>query len=135
MRNEFTGTVLAVRSVEDCIRATKKYTESLSTRLAQHPIQGSDTPSRVLTKYYEVYPDLEVGWDMSIVDAVFWLADNPPHVDVKFHYDYLKNRASVTVLGSSSVVEMLASGIPGLSAALEKMSRNGHGNRGKVDEA
>ena len=63
MRSEFVGSILAVRAVEDTIRATKKYTKGAFSKPPQHPIQGMDFPSRVLTEYYEVYPDTEVGWE------------------------------------------------------------------------
>jgi len=129
MRAEFTGNILTVRAVEDCIRATKKYSEGMLTRFSRHPvqpIQGEDFPSRVLTKYYEVYPEMEVGLDMSIIDAVFLQAGETPHVEVRFHYNYQRNRAMITVYGGDGVVELLEDGIPGLKEMLANVPRNGH---------
>jgi len=125
MRNEFVGSILAVRAVEDTIRATKKYTKSLFSQKVQHPIQGDDFPSKVITEYYEVYPDTEVGWDMSIIDAAFWLADNPPHVDVRFNYNYLRNKAIVVIHGGNGVVDLLREAIPGFKEALDKVVEDG----------
>ena len=120
MRNEFTGDIISVRAVEDCIRASRKYTECLFTKVNKNPepIQGADFPSRVVTKNYEVYPDVEVGWNMSIIDAAFWLADCPGHIDVRFSYSYPLNRARITVYGGSGVVQLLRDCIPGITDVL-----------------
>lgn len=126
MRTEYVGNILAVREVEDTIRATKKYTKGAFTKTVQHPIQGGDFPSRVLTERYEVYPDTEVGWDMNIVDAAFWLADSPPHIDVQFKYNYPQNKAIVIIHGGNGVAQLLEDGIPGFREALAQISRNGH---------
>lgn len=125
MRNEFVGSVLAVRAVEDTIRATKKYTEGVRTIFAKHPVQGEDFPSRVLTKVYEVYPDIESVWDMNIIDAAFWLAGETPHVDVSFRYNYQRDKAIVIVYGGNGVVELLEEGIPGFGEALGRVTENG----------
>ncbi len=125
-RNEFVGSILAVRAVEDTIRATKKYTKGAFSKSIQHPIQGAEFPSRVLTEYYEVYPDTEVGWDMSIIDAAFWLADAPPHIDVLFKYNYPRNKAIVIIHGGNGVVKLLGEGIPGFEEALRKVTENSH---------
>ena len=127
-RNEFVGSILAVREVEDTIRATKKYTKGAFTKPAQHPIQGEDFPSRVLTEYYEVYPDIEsTVWDMSIIDAAFWLSGETAHIDVLFKYNYQRNKAIVIVHGSNGVVKLLGEGIPGFEEALGKVQENGNG--------
>jgi len=124
LRSEFIGDVMAVRTVEDCIRATKKYTKGVFSRPAPRPIQGEDFPSTVVTEYYEVYPDMEVGLDMSIIDAAFWLAGDTLHIDVRFKYNYQRNKAIVVVYGSNGVVDMLNEGIPGFREALEKVHEN-----------
>ena len=123
MRTEFSGDIISVRAVEDCIRASRKYTECLFTKVNKHPepIQGEGFPSRVLTKNYEVYPDVEVGWNMSIIDAAFWLADCPGHIDVRFSYSYPLNRARITVYGSGGVVQLLKDCIPGIGDVLSPL--------------
>lgn len=126
-RNEFVGCILAVRAVEDTIRATKKYTKGAFTKPARHPIQGEEFPSRVLTEYYEVYPDVESVWDMSIIDAAFWLAGETPHIDVLFKYNYLRDKAIVIIHGGNGVVKLLGEGIPGFEEALGKVKENGNG--------
>ena len=128
MRSRFTGKLLDVRAVEDAIRASKKYSEYISSRFARHPLQGDEVPSRMLTKYYEVYPESEFnGIDMSIIDAVFWLADSPSHVDVRFEYNYSCNRAAMQVRGrSGEELNRLKEGIPGFGEAMEKIAANGH---------
>jgi hypothetical protein len=127
MRNEFTGDIMSIRAVEDCIRASRKYTECLFTKVNKHPepIQGEEFPSRVLTKNYEVYPDVEAGWNMSIIDAAFWLADRPGHIDVRFSYSYTLNRGRVVIYGSDNVVQLLKDSVPNLEDALTKLCPNG----------
>ena len=125
MRNEFVGSILAVRAVEDTIRATKKYTKGAFTRAVTHPIQGEEFPSRVLTEHYEYYPHTEPGWDMSIIDAVLWLADAEPHIDIDFKYNYQRGKAIVIVHGGNGVVKLLGDGIPGFEEALGKVVENG----------
>ena len=128
MRNEFVGTILAVRSVEDTIRATRKYTKGAFKNPVQHPIQGEDFPSRVLTEYYEVYPDIESDkslWDMNIIDAAFWLAGETPHIDVLFKYNYHRDKAMVIIHGGNGIVKLLGEGIPGFVEALGKVVENG----------
>ena len=118
MRTEFVGSILAVRSVEDTIRATKKYTKGAFTKAAQHPIQGAEFPSRVLTEYYEVYPDMEVGWDMPASDGWAWVWGDTPHIDVLFKYYYHQNKAIVIIHGGNGVMKLLEEGIPGFEEAL-----------------
>ena len=122
MRNEFVGSIMAVRAVEDTIRATKKYTKGAFAKVAHHPIQGEAFPSRVLTEYYEVYPDIESVWDMSIIDAAFWLAGETPHIDVLFKYNYQRDKAIVIIHGGNGVVKLLGEGIPGFEEALGKVA-------------
>jgi len=121
MRNEFVGNVMAVRAVEDTIRATKKYTKGAFTRPARHPIQGEGFPSRVLTEYYEVYPDTELGWDMLASEGWAWVWGDTPHIDVLFKYNYQRDRAIVIIHGGNGVVKSLEEGIPGFGEALGKV--------------
>ena len=124
MRNEFVGSVMAVRAVEDTVRATKKYTKGAFTKAVQHPIQGEEFPSRVLTEYYEIYPDTEVGWDMPASEGWAWLWGDTPHIDVVFRYNYLRDKAMVIVHGGNGVVKLLGEGIPGFEEALGKVVEN-----------
>lgn len=125
---EFTGNIMSIRAVEDCIRATNKYKEYLGTMAKRHPVQGGDFHSDLFCKRYEVYPEMEVGWDMSIVDAIFWLGSGTPAVDVVFKYDYRRNnghgqsldRAWLVVRNGRDAVMLLADCIPGFSDALAK---------------
>lgn len=118
---EFRGNILAIRSVEDCIRATKKYTEGIQTIRKTHPIQGEELPSRVFYKYYEVYPDMEVGLDMNVKDFFDWLWQDTPCIDVMFHYDYRANKASVLVRNGNSAVKKLTESIPGFGDVLKEI--------------
>ena len=118
MRNEFIGSILAVRAVEDTIRATKKYTKGAFTKPTPHPIQGGEFPSRVLTEYYEVYPDTELGWDMPASEGWAWVWGDTPHIDVLFKYNYLRDKAIVVIHGGNGVVKLLGEGIPGFEKAL-----------------
>ena len=115
---EIRGNILAIRVIEDCIRATKKYTEGIQTMRKAHPIQGEDHPSRVFYKYYEVYPNMEVGLDMPVSDFLEWMWHETPCIDVMFHYDYRSNRASVLVRDGDGVVKKLIEAIPGFGDAL-----------------
>lgn len=129
MRTEFAGSILAIRAIEDCIRSTNKYTKGVFRRKVEHPIQGAEFPSRVITEYYEVYPDMELSWDMPASDAWAWVWGDTPHVDVWFHYNYNKNSARMEVGGNNGVVEMLKGGVPGLAEAMEKVRMNGNSRR------
>jgi len=117
--NEFRGNILAIRSLEDCIRATKKYTEGIQTIRKTHPVQGEELPSRVFYKYYEVYPDMEVGLDMDYRDFADWVWGDTACIDIMFHYDYRVNKASVLVRDGDSVVRKLIESIPGFGDALK----------------
>lgn len=110
------GNISDIRDIEDCIRASKRYTEG---RLRQpdhpdHPMQGEKFASRKFCKYYEVYPDMEVGWDMPAGAAIDWLWGDVEYVDVVFNYDYRYNEASMTVRGDNKLTELLLSSIRGL---------------------
>ena len=125
MRNEFVGSILSVRAVEDTIRVTRKYTKGAFSTPAHYPIQGEDFASRVVTEYYEVYPDMDVNLDMSIIDAAVWLAGETPHIDVYFKYNYVRNKAIVIIHGNNGVTDLLKDGIPGFGEALGKVCENG----------
>ncbi len=134
MRTEFSGSILAVRAVEDSIRATHKYTEGLKNLLsrAKHPaaIQGGDFPSAVVTKHYEVYPDTDLEEIMPLGQTIWktldWLGGDILHIGVQFHYDYRGgSRAKVTIEGGNGVVHALEDGIPGFTEALAAVGVNG----------
>jgi len=116
---EIRGNIISIRSLEDCIRATKKYTEGIQTIRKTHPVQGEELPSRVFYKYYEVYPDMEVGLDMDIRDFADWVFGDTSCIDVMFHYDYRANKASVLVRDGDGVVKKLIESIPGFLDALK----------------
>lgn len=126
MKTEFKSSILLVRDLEDTIRATKKYTKGAFSRADKQgqPIQGEQFPSRVLTEYYEVYPDLEIGWDMRAGDAWAWVWGDVVHIDMTFLYDYRDNKAKVTVHGGEGTVRELEAGIPGFRAALELVKQD-----------
>ena len=126
--SEFEGTIINVRAVEDCIRATKKYTEGIGTMRKKHPIQGEDFPSKVFIKYYEVYPDVELSWDMPVGVALDWLWGETPCLDVLFSYDYRTNTASVVVRNGATAVQELETAIPDFGATLAKVGVNGNGS-------
>lgn len=130
MRNEFIGPILAVRAVEDTIRATKKYTKGAFSKTTLHPIQGEAFPSRVSTEYYEVYPDLDIEQRLPLLDAAFafsdWVWGDTPHIDVLFKYNYQRDKAIVVIHGGTGVVDLLKEGIPGFGEALGKVIENGN---------
>lgn len=131
-KSEYAGNIIVVRAVEDCIRATKKYTEGISTMRKRHPVQGEDVPSKVFCKYYEVYPDVEVSWDMPVGVALDWLWQETMCIDVMFRYDYRENRAAVIIRDGAVAVKELARGIPNFSEALAKVIALGNGKANKV---
>lgn len=124
-RSEFAGTIITVRAVEDSIRATQKYTEGIGTMRKKHPIQGEDFPSRMFYKYYEVYPDVELDWDMPAGVALDWLWGETTCIDVLFNYDYRANKAAVIVQNGSRAVQDLERSIPDFKESLSKVSANG----------
>lgn len=131
MRTEYSGDILAVREIEDCIRATKKYTKGAFRKPVRHPIQGEEFPSKVLTEYYEVYPDFDLEEKTSLWSAALnmadWLWGDITHIDIQFHYTYKENLARMVVYGGNGTVQMLKDGIPGFGDAISKLSRGGNG--------
>ena len=125
-QSEFKGTIIAVRAVEDSIRATKKYTEGIGTMRRKHPIQGEEFPSKMFCKYYEVYPEVELGWDMSAEVALDWLWGETPCIDVLFSYDYRTNKGIVIVQDGVRAVRELEKAIPSFRRALAKVAVNGN---------
>jgi len=125
MRTEFAGDVLSVRAVEDCIRVTRKYTKGVFRKPVVHPIQGEEFPSRVLTEYYEVYPDLDLDEIMSLSQAIEktidWFWGDVLHIDVFFHYSYTTDKAKIIIHGGDGVVRDLGKGIPGLKDILARL--------------
>ena len=119
---EVYGTIISIRALEDCIRATKKYTEGIRTIRKTHPVQGDDFPSQVFYKYYEVYPDMEVGLDMDVKDFFDWLWRETPCIDVMFHYDYRANKASVLVRDGAEAINKLIRSIEGFGDALRDIN-------------
>jgi len=145
MKTVYKSSILLVRDLEDTIRATKKYTKGAFSKAASHPIQGEGQfPSRVLTEYYEVYPDLEIGWDMRAGDAWAWVWGDVVHIDITFLYDYRDNKAKVTIHGGKDAMEKLKEGIPGFKAILAMIGKTNSvgvadrkttGNRQTADNA
>jgi len=126
-RSGFSGTIISVRAVEDCIRATKKYTEGIGTMWAKHPVQGEGQfPSKKFVKYYEVYPEVEVSWDMPADVALDWLWGETPCIDVTFNYDYRANKAEIVVRDGTVAVKQLVKAIPGFGESLARVVANGH---------
>lgn len=119
---ELLGNIIAIRSVEDCIRATKKYTEGIRTMRKAHPVQGEEFPSAVFYKYYEVYPDMEIGWDMSADDFMDWVFGETLCLDLMFHYDYRANKASVTIRDGIDAIKKLNLSIPGFKNAVKAVN-------------
>ena len=135
MKSEYNGSILAVRAVEDAIRATRKYTKGAFSRRAKHPqtpVQG-DAPSAVLTEYYEVYPDTDLEEILPLGKAFWetlaWLGGAIPHVDVRFLYDYRGgDKAKVVIWGGNGVIQALENGIPGFTEALAAVKVNSGGD-------
>ena len=117
---EYAGNIIGVRAVEDCIRATRKYTEGVGTMRTKHPVQGEEFRSKVFVKYYEVYPDTELSWDMPAGVAIDWLWGETACIDVTFKYDYRANKASVMVRDGPDAVKELARAIPDFSEMLAR---------------
>ena len=128
---EHKGNIGDVRSVEDCIRATHKYTEGVRTMRAKHPIQGEEFPNKVVNKIYEVYPDTELSWEMPAGEAIDWLWGDVPCIDVLFRYDYRVNRASVEIRDGAKAIQELARAIPGFEDALAAVKNSWNDEGGK----
>ncbi len=135
MRSEFSGSILDIRGVEDCIRATHKYTKGLKNPLSGRSrppaaIQGEDFASAVLTEHYEVYPDTDLEEIMPLGQAIWktldWLGGDILHIGIQFRYDYRGgSKAKVTIEGGNGVIHALEDGIPGFTEALAKVKPNG----------
>lgn len=123
MKSEVTSNIGDIRAIEDCIRASKKYTEGLGTLDRHHPVraQGGEFPSVVFCKNYEVYPDVaEVSWDMPVGQALDWLSE-ARCVNFRFYYDYRNNTATVSLPSlDDELWEKLKAAVPGFSAAFKK---------------
>lgn len=128
---EFSGNIASVRAVEDCIRATKKYTEGIRTIRKAHPIQGAEFPSKMFCKFYEVSPHTDISWDMPAGTAIDWLWGDVLLIDVTFTYDYRVNKASVSVADGPVAVQELTKTIPGFGNAIKKVVAGGNGRKGK----
>ena len=120
LNGRIAGNITYIRTIEDCIRATNKYTKGVFGKKVQHPIQGDGFPSKLLIEYYEVYPNTELSWDMPADTAWAWVWGDERHIDVLFKYDYRNNSASVEVQGGSKAVKELAVAIPGLDTILNE---------------
>jgi hypothetical protein len=131
MKSEYEGNIESIRAVEDSIRATKKYTEGIGTIRIKHPIQGEDFPSRAFCKYYEVYPDTEISWDMPAGKALDWLWHDVTCIDVRFWYDYNTNKATIIVHDGPEAVKELARAIPMFSDTLAVVLSGNNGKRGQ----
>ena len=115
---EFKSNIIKIRAIEDSIRATKKYTEGIETVRKQHPIQGEGFPSKVFCKHYEVYPEMEITWDMNADKAIDWLWGDTEHINLMFKYDYRVNQASMSVLSGNGALNELKKSIPNFSNLL-----------------
>jgi hypothetical protein len=121
IKTEVPSNIVNIRSLEDSIRSTKKYTEGIETMRKTHPaypIQGEGFPSKVFCKYYEVYPNTEISWDMPAGIALDLLWGDVARVDVLFKYDYRTNKASMVVKDGEKAVELLAKTVPRFRDAL-----------------
>ena len=125
--SEFFGNIETVRAVEDCIRATKKYTEGIRTMRKVHPIQGEGFPSKMFCKFYEVSPNTDLSWDMPAGTAMDWLWGEVLLIDVTFTYDYRVNKASVAIADGPDAVKELTKTIPGFGAMIAKVIAGGNG--------
>lgn len=134
LKNEYTGNIVAIRAVEDCIRATKKYTEGVGTMRTKHPVQGEGFPSKFFRKYYEVYPDTELSWDMPAGIALDWLWGEVSCIDVVFKYDYRVNKASILIRDGVVAIKELSRAIPGFGDALTKATSGENGSEQVQDE-
>ena len=129
---KYYGNVFTIRAIEDCIRATRKYSEGIRTKRKHHPhseIQGEDFPTPVFIKYYEVYPDMEIGWDMQVSDFLDWLWQDTLCIDIWFHYDYRCNKGSIEIRDGQEAVKKLEDTIPSFKKSIQVV--NGKDNKTK----
>ena len=124
--NEISGSIASVRALENAIRASRKYTESVKTMTQTHPSQG-DFPSQVLTKSYEVYPGLKVSMGMSVKDLADWLWADVEIIVVRFSYNYRDNVAVMKIHNFDKKVKRLTATISGFGKAY-KAVRSVNGN-------
>ena len=126
---EVSSNIANIREIEDCIRATKKYTKGAFRRKQEHPIQGEEFPSKVITEYYEVYPYCDISPNMPVGQAWAWVWGDEIHIDIYFKYNYSCNRASIEIYNAlqsfksfngNRAVDELKKMIPGFAEALEK---------------
>jgi hypothetical protein len=115
---EFRGSIVSVRVVEDCIRKTGKYTKGIVMQSTEK-IQGAAFASKVMRELYDVYPTLQtgLGLDTDFVVFVGWIFSEPT-VPVLFKYDYRTGTASITIKGGLQDTDKLNKGIPGFREAL-----------------
>lgn len=126
-RVTFTGDILSVRTVEDAIRATRKYTEGVQTLRRQHPLQGEDFPSQTFYKYYEVSPDIDLNKRLSVTDAGYKTFDwlwGKGMINVYFWYNYPTDKAKMVVKDGWDAVKVLVSKIPSFALALRNVVEN-----------
>ena len=123
--NKVIGNIQSIRDVEDSIRATKKYTKGAFRESVKHPIQGEQFPSKVLTEYYEVYPFVDLSWDMPASTAWAWVWGDEKHIDVFFKYDYRSGRASLQVQNGPESMKCLKQSIPGFDDAVQRAISEG----------
>lgn len=118
MKIEYSGSITEIRALEDCIRATKKYTEGVMSKKHPQQIQGEDFPSRVLHKHYEFYPNVnEISWNMPANKAIDWLFSDTPCIKLSFRYDYRTNRAVASFSDNRDIPELNKT-VPGFETAL-----------------
>lgn len=114
-----TGNIDAVRRVEDCIRATRRYTKGIHLMEVKHPVQGEDFPSRKVCEFYEVYPDNDLTWDIPVGQAFKWAVGNFHTVKVTFTYDYRTNKAEIKTGRGEQDMQELRKKIPGFRDGLD----------------
>ncbi len=123
MDKEYRGRIMAVRAVEDAIRASHKYTEGIKTMLQKHPkLQGEDFAARRFCKYYEVYPDVIVSMDMPLETFIDWIWGDKRHIDVVLTYDYRCDKAGVVIKKGNGAVQELSDAIPGFGEAIRNLN-------------
>ena len=127
MQDKYSGSIGSVRAVEDCIRESKRYTEGVFHKHVNHAIQGESFPSRVFTKYYEVYPDLVISWDMPAGKALDWLWGEYLFIEVFFFYDYRNNKASIVITDGKDAVNILKTKIAGVARTLSQLKLESNG--------
>ncbi len=124
MKIEYTGSITEIRAIEDCIRATKKYTEGVLSKKHPQQIQGEDFPSRVLHKHYEYYPNVaEISWNMPVNTALDWLFAGTPCIKMSFRYDYRVNQAVVYIADDRDITTLNKS-VAGFAQAIKLVGKS-----------